>query len=626
MRKYHLILALACSGWTVKAQDSLKTVHLDEVVVTGTKSEVPIEKSGKTIYKLTRKDIDANVGKSVADLLNGVPGVQMDGNFGTPGTNLGYFVRGASSKRTLILIDGVPFNDPSGIDQTYDLRLLDLNQVESIEVLKGGLSTLYGSGAAAGVISIRLKKPPSNSFAGNVGLKYGSFNTINPTLGLAGNSSAWNYLFNTSYKKSDGFSSAQDQTGSGNFDEDGFEGYNVLGKLGYDFSDQFKMDVSISIDDFDTDYDAGVFFDGDNTSNYQQIRVGASPKLKWLKGSIKADIFFSKLDRLFDSPDFFDPTMRFIDEYNAESMLIDLVIDQHIGANLKLIGGINYQDLAYSQPLVSVTDFRIIDPYVTFIFDEAKLNVQVGARLNNHSEYGSNLIYNVNPSYLISLGDGKKLKLLSSYATSFITPSLYQLYGPFGNLELTPEESQSAEGGASIYLEKVTFNAVYFYRKDKDLIDFRSSFEEGNFIGEYFNSSSNIETDGIEMDVSFQPSTDLELSANYSYVRTINDVVLYRVPEDKYGFSASYLMDELTIGVNYIHTGDRIQPVFNNATFEVDDVVNRSFDLVDISSSYRLQTLTISGSINNIFDEEYTAIIGFNTIGRNYSLGVSYDF
>src|SRR5690606_3905346 len=151
--------------------------YLQEVVTTGTKFDVPVEKSGKTIYKLTNEDLQRNAGKSVADILNEVPGVQTDGNFGTPGTNIDYSVRGGRNKHTLVLIDGLPLNDPSGINAGYDLRYLPVSQIESIEVLKGGLSTLYGTGAAAGVINIKLKDPGAKPLSGNADVGAASYST-----------------------------------------------------------------------------------------------------------------------------------------------------------------------------------------------------------------------------------------------------------------------------------------------------------------------------------------------------------------------------------------------------------------------------------------------------------------
>ncbi|MFT6055357.1 MAG: vitamin B12 transporter, partial [Roseivirga sp.] len=134
--KFKNLIALALLGAAhlVSAQEE-GVRDLGQVVVTGTRLEIPIEQSGKMIYKISAADIEKSAGRSVADLLNLVPGIQIDGNFSTPGANLEYYVRGARSRYTLILIDGVPINDPTAISLFYDLRLLPTSQVESIEVL-----------------------------------------------------------------------------------------------------------------------------------------------------------------------------------------------------------------------------------------------------------------------------------------------------------------------------------------------------------------------------------------------------------------------------------------------------------------------------------------------------------
>lgn len=617
MRKLHLIIAFACMGWTVKAQDSLRTVQLDEVVVTGTKSEIPVEKSGKSIFKLTRRDIESGGAQTVAELLNEVPGVQMDGNFGPLGTNIGYFIRGASSKRTLVLIDGVPFNDPSGIDQTYDFRLLDLDQVESIEILKGGLSTLYGTGAAAGVINVTLKKAKGDGIVGTAGLTYGSFNTINPNLSVSGSQGKLNFMANAGYRKSDGFSSAIDPSGSGNYDDDGFEGYYFLGKIGYDFAEDFSLTFTGSVDDFEADYDQSEFTDANNTTEYQQLRFGFSPKFKIGNTSIKGDIFYSKLDRLFWSPgSAFLPR----DEYDAENIQIDFVADHNLTENIKLIGGLNYQDLKYSQPSLDEEGFYMIDPYLSVIFDQSNFNIQLGTRLNQHSEYGSNFVWNVNPSCRIEAGESE-IKLFSSYSTSFVTPSLFQLFGPYGaNTELEPEESKSAEGGLTFAQGIFQMEGVYFYRLDENLIVYNSLFE-------YENADQEIKTDGLEFTGSAQVSSSMSLSANYAFVRRLDDAKLYRIPSHKYGASLNYQpIDGLNIGLNYLHTGDRTQQFYNTAISDTDEVELEAFDLVDLNASYVLRNLTFSGSINNLFDENYQAIYGFNSVKRNYRIGVKYSF
>ena len=113
---------------------------------------------GKIIYTITQETIKNNAGKTISDLLNEIPGVEINGNFSTKGQNLGYYIRGGRNRQVAILINGVAVNDPSSFNGDFDLRQIDINQIERIEVLKGASSTLYGTGAATGVINILLKK------------------------------------------------------------------------------------------------------------------------------------------------------------------------------------------------------------------------------------------------------------------------------------------------------------------------------------------------------------------------------------------------------------------------------------------------------------------------------------
>ncbi|WP_424962016.1 TonB-dependent receptor plug domain-containing protein [Ekhidna sp.] len=613
MRNTLLIIALFCMGWTVKAQDTLKTVQLDDVVVTGTKSEIPVEKSGKSIFKITRKEIETSGARSVADILNQVPGLQMDGNFGTMGTNIDYFVRGARSKSTLILIDGVPFNDASGIDQTYDLRLLDLDLVESIEILKGGLSTLYGTGAAAGVINISLKKASNEKLSGNVGASYGSFNTFQSNAGFSGTNGNSSFVFNGGYKQSDGFSAAKDQDETGNFDDDGFEGFHLLGKYDVEFTERFSLGVTISFDDFETDFDAGAFTDSEtNLSEYSQLRGGFRPTYRWEGGNIQGKFFINKLDRFFET-DFG------ISDYDAKNHQADVVINQNLSDQMKLIGGLNYQRFQYSeQPDFETFDFNMIDPYATIIYDNKNFNLQVGGRLNIHSDYGQNFVFNINPSYLIDAAP-IDIKLFGSYATAFIAPSLTQLFGQFGpNPELDPEESKSTEAGFTVYGDTFEFGGVYFHREDENLIIYTSQYE---------NADGEIETDGLEITSSVMLSEKISLAGNYTYTRRLSDDVAYRIPTHKYGFSMDYSpLKELNFSWNFLHTGERRFQYFDNSTFETVQVDAGAFDLFNLNASYVFGNLTISGTVNNLFDEDYQAVAGFNSVERNFMVGLKYRF
>ncbi|MEO1049557.1 MAG: TonB-dependent receptor [Bacteroidota bacterium] len=629
MGKYLLVVAAICYSTVAKSQDSLKVVQLDDVVITGNKTETSIEKSGKTIFKLDRKDIEANRGKDITDLLNEIPGVQIDGNFGTPGTNINYRVRGAQSEQTLILIDGIPFNDPSGLAQTFDLRMLDLEQVESVEVLKGGLSSLYGTGATAGVINITLKKTETHTAKDNIkttlNAEYGSFNTFTSNANLSGRVDRLNYMISGSYRISDGFSAALDTLGTESFDDDGIRSLNFLGRLGYQFNEQFSVGVLAAYDDIKSDFDRGTFRDNDSELDQTLLKFAISPTYKWDRGSLKGNFSYHTNERVFNEPQG-EPGIRDISEFNGNTLQADIIIDQILTDEIKLIGGVNLQRPVWEPEDADSESFTIVDPYVSIIHDYKNFNFQLGGRLNNHSLYGTNFVWNVNPSYRLDLGSNK-LKILGSYATSFLSPSLNQLFaGDFGflaqdagNPDLDPQESETAEAGFEwISNERFQFGAVYFYRKDQDLIDF--VFNDDFTIGTYVNIEGEIEVDGVELNASYAFLPQLTLAGHYTYTNSLTeDVILRRVPENKFGFTLSAIpIENFLVKLTHLHVGE--VPENNNVTLD-------AYDLFDLFTSYALNNqLTVSGSINNIFDADYIDRFGFATAERNYNIGLRYSF
>ncbi|NNC45575.1 MAG: TonB-dependent receptor, partial [Winogradskyella sp.] len=164
MKKRLFLVGLWCiAAMTVlcaqQSTDSLELQQLDEVVVTDTRFKQKRSTSGKIITKITASELEQYSGLSIANILGRTVGVEINGARSNAGQNLSYFIRGGRNRQVLILIDGIQVTDPSQIGNDYDLRLLNADQVDSIEILKGAASTLYGTGAATAVINIKLKDP-----------------------------------------------------------------------------------------------------------------------------------------------------------------------------------------------------------------------------------------------------------------------------------------------------------------------------------------------------------------------------------------------------------------------------------------------------------------------------------
>lgn len=608
---------------STSVQSKTTVTQLKEAVVSGTRFEIPIEKSGKTIYKISAADIEKNAGKSIPDLLNEVPGIQMDGNFGSPGTNLSLFARGGGSKNALILIDGIPINDPSGINASYDLRLLPLSQVASIEVLKGALSSLYGTGASTAVINIKLKEA-SEQFAGGVAVNYGSFNTLIGNATVQGKSQKFSYFVSGTYEKSDGFSAASDAQANVAFDDDGLEKKNGMVKLGYNFSDSFDIKSIVAYDAFETDYDAGAFTDAENVQTGDMFRVGLIPTYKYDKGTVQLKTLYAVNNREFIS--------SFPVAYKGRNLQVDLNQKHRISNSFTGFWGVNLQNFSYDQrETISFEDtkFTLADPYASLFYENSSgLNIHAGLRFNTHSEYGSKLVYNLNPSYLWNLSDKVYLKLLASVASSYITPSGFQLFSSFGNPELNPEESLNYEFGTSLYVANgLSINLVHFRRDETNAIDFVSEFDaDGNFTGgAYQNIEGSRKVNGFETDIEFRLAKSMAIGVHYSFVETDDISTFYRIPKNKVGFKVDYTpFESTTISLKYNHTGMRT--IFDFGAGE--EVELDSYGLLDlyVQQKFMNDRFTLHAAVNNLTDEDFVAIYGFTTRGRTFNLGLNYAF
>lgn len=609
----------------LSAQDSLKTTFLNEVVTIGTKIDVPVEKSGKTIVKLSGEDLQKNAGKTVADLLNEVPGIQIDGNFGAPGSNISYYVRGGRSKTTLILIDGVPLNDPSGINAEFDLRYLPISNVESIEILKGGLSTLYGTGAAAGVIDIRLKAPEARPIGGNVDVNAGSFGTYSENISVGGTVNKINYSLSASNINSKGFSAAQDPDGTNNFDDDGFDRQNGLLKLGYQITPDVKVGWLAGYDRFKADYDDYEFTDADNVQVSEQFRTGVNASFEYSeKGNVSGYAVMNWNKREFES--------AFPSIYSGRNLQAEIIQRHQFTKSIQGLFGVNYQQFKYEQEgsnEMDTTRFTMIDPYASLLINYSFFDLHIGTRLNTHSEYGTKWVYNINPSVVLNQSGFLRFKILASLSTSYITPSLYQLYSAaYGNSELLPEDALNFETGVSIYGgEKFVFNGIWFNRDESNPIDFVNVFDgNGDWVGgEYQNVAAERNVYGVELSASYQISKGISVAANYTFTETDKPETFYRIPNHKMGIGVNVQpLPALAISFKYNFTGERTTFDFNSFS----ELILDRYELVDLFASYGFlnSKLTVYGGINNVFDEEFIAVYGFTTRGRNFTAGLRYSF
>jgi vitamin B12 transporter len=241
--------------------------------------------------------------------------------------------------------------------------------------------------------------------------------------------------------------------------------------------------------------------------------------------------------------------------------------------------------------------------------------------LNNHSDYGSKLLYNVNPSWIFRITGDVKLKPFVSVSTAFITPTLYQLHTPWGgNIDLQPEESFNTEYGISFFaFDKLNFTVVNFFRKEKDLIGYTFQYE---------NISDKRHVKGVTLDVQYSPTQIVTLSGNFSWVTSDDKQSFYRIPGQKAGLGLQIKPTKtMEVSFKYHYTGERTD-LYYDEFFTAHDIDLSSYNVLDISLTQKLinNHLFLYGSVYNVTDENFVGVYGYTTRGRNFSMGARYNF
>ena len=453
MRKFFIVAALLTCSHVWSQQDSSK--NLDQIIITATRFPEKQSNTGKVVTIVTREQIDRSSGKDLAQLLNEQAGVIVSGANSNQGKDKSVFLRGASSNYTLYLMDGIPLNDPTGIGGTFDIRMIPIEQIERIEILKGSQSTLYGSNAIAGVINIITRKPQSEELSGNGLISYGSFNTFKGNASISRKGKLIEYDLNYQYLSSDGISEAKDSTGNANFDKDGFIRQSFQAKLGINATEHIKLMPFFRYSQFSGGYDADAFTDGPQKFNATFANAGLIGTWNYASGNVTVNYSYDHVQSNYNG---------FI--YQGKFHHGEGYLNHHFGSTLDLLAGMSYETFQLPTPDTVNTLFT---SFASLIYHTGGLHFEAGSRYNKHNRYGDNFTYSLNPSYLVN----GQLKIFADLSSGFRVPSIGELFGPFGaNPSLKPEESHTLEGGLQLWLNNKQTSAriSYFNRDIKNII------------------------------------------------------------------------------------------------------------------------------------------------------------
>lgn len=645
------IVTLIALGAFLKAsaqKDSSLNKNIDEVVVTATKFPVKTSATGKVITVITRQQLEQSGGKDLSQILNEQTGIQIVGANSNAGKDKSIYLRGARVEHTLITVDGVPVYDASGIGSNFDIRNLSVDLVERIEILKGSQSTLYGSDAIAGVINIITKKNDSNKdIAANGTISYGSYNTLKGNAGISGKAKDIDYSFGYSYLKSDGINEAAST--AANADKDAYKQEAFNANLGFKVSKNFTIKPYLRYTWLKGNLDQGAFTDElDFTYTQKSFQTGVKNEITLGKTKLNILYNYNKIERLYIddstlSQNGYDKYTR--GTYKGNEHFVDAYANFGLCKTTKLTVGADYRSSTTNQDYFSVGFFG---PYKTSLGGDSikqnqlgiyaalnynnnqGFNMEVGGRINHHSVYGSNTVFNINPSYQIT----DDIKVFANIATAYRTPSLYQLYSEYGNKNLKPESALSIELGLKHYFDNknISTQLVLFSRDVKDVHFFY--YNPTTFVSQYINQDKQKDL-GLEFETQIQASKNTNVKFFYTYVEGFSKTVnagkeikvdgLLRRPKNSLGFNISTKpTSKLFASINLQWFGERDDAYFDNTTFATKDVTLHDYALVDFYADYALlkNKLKLFVNARNITNTNYTEIVGYNTMGTNIYGGV----
>ncbi|RZJ03294.1 MAG: TonB-dependent receptor [Brevundimonas sp.] len=578
---------------------------LPEVVVTATRlPAIVADTPGARV--IDRHAIEQRGAVFAADILSDIPGLSVvrSGAFGGVAQ---VRMRGATPGKTLVLVDGVPVNDPAEVNGAFDFSGMELSDIERIEVLSGPQSSLWGSDAIGGVIAFTTRD--LDGFGAD--LEAGSYETLRGRLAAGVSTEQYGFGAWVSHFDTDGISAADEA--DGNTEADGFTTTTVGAKGRYAFTPGVAVDGSVRWTDSDADldgYPAPTYALADtlDTQSSEQWSGFGRLRLNALGLAHQFSVSASDIAR--------ETVSSFPSAFEADRQVFRWQADGS-AAGVDFVIGAEREDTEGSLSTGLTEELGTTSAFATARVDPTDRFSLTGAlRFDDTDDFGSKTTGRVSGAFEAGAG----FILSAAYGTGFKAPSISQAVCDFCFSSqpfpvLRPETAEGYEGaiGWGSADGRIEGRLTLYRLNVEDQITY--IFDPATFDSYYVNVAETA-TDGVEFEGRGQLGHGIDLTVAYAWTDARDETTgarLLRVPEHA---------GSATLG----WTGKRLSGALTvRAEGDQDDAggVREAFVTANLNGSYALtDKVTLTARIENLADERYQQVFGYGEPGRSGYVGV----
>lgn len=632
------------------AQTEAQPTRLAPVVVTATRIATPLDRAPASVSVVTRREIDRNAWQTLPEALRTLPGLSVVTS-GGPGGNTSVFLRGNNSDHVLVLLDGLPVNDPALSAGAFNFGDDLLGGLDRIEVVRGPASSLYGSNAIGGVVNLITAAGADRPALAEIDAGLGTDGTWRGTAGLRGTVDNVDYGLTLEGFTTDGDNNTPSRVAGRNLGEsDGFDNLTATAKAavrleGVRLEGLLRWrDSEFALDNVPTD-------DPNSTGDSRHLAWQAAAEADLLGGRLASRLAVgqSRFDRSFTNradalsvgtnDDSFDSVRTHVDLQNTLSLpAADGVAD----ATLTVGGSFSRDDAEFRTrstsafgPFNQDVDAEA-DTLALFAQAQARLgevvDLTAGLRHDSPDDFGDRTTWRIGG---VAALPGTPVRLKAAAGTAYKAPTLYDRFGRTnfgyrGNPELDAEESFGWEAGAEADIPALGRNdfaglsAVYFASDVDNLIQFDFA----------RNTSVNIaeaEIEGVEAKATLRPARAVELGLGYTWTDARNALTgqrLLRRPEHQVSLDARIEPARgVTLSPEVVYVGRRLDVVYSNTGGFLGNRAVGGYWQVNLAAVWRVTPdVSLYAKGSNLLDRAIEDPNGFARPDRGGLVGVRARF